>query len=137
VTTSSSSPSPLPVMAAPVVVVVSTSVTASRVAALDYVCKEDASTASSIMVRAPPTAATPVAESGSGAESPPSWATLVVESWGPPPLVAPRPSEPWDDGAMSGFVALEHTSKDQKAWAKSGKKKGKFCNKRVAYHLAS
>jgi hypothetical protein len=110
-------------MAAPVVVVMSTSGTVSVVAALDCVCEEDTSVVNSLIVEAPPATTAPIAESGSGAESLPSWVEHAAESWGPRPLVAPRPLEPWDVGDAFMFVPLECTSKDHKAWVKSEKKK--------------
>jgi hypothetical protein len=70
-----------------------------------------------------PTIIAPVVESGSGAGSLPPWAAPTAESEGPPHPVVPRPPEPWDAGVTFRFVGLEHTSKDQKACAKSGKRK--------------
>jgi hypothetical protein len=136
VTTSSLSPLPSLVEAAPVAVVVSTSGTISGVVALDCVCVEGAFAADSVMVGVTLVATAPVAVSGLGAGSPPPWAASATGSWGPPPLVAPLPLEPWDASITFGFVTLDHSSKDQKTWVKSGKKKGKICNKCVAYHRA-
>jgi hypothetical protein len=107
------------------------------VAAPDCICEEGTYAASLVMGGAMLADATPAAESGLGAKSPPPWAASTTGSWGPQPLVAPLPPEPWDVSVASGFAALEHTSKDQKTWVKSGKKKGKIYNECVAYHRAS
>jgi hypothetical protein len=75
-------------MAALVVVVVSTSGTISGVTAHNCVCEEGASAAGSIMVRVTLAATALTVESGSGAESPSSWAAPATAP------VVPWPSEP-------------------------------------------
>jgi hypothetical protein len=128
VTTSSLSPSSSRVVAASVVVVVYTSGTISGVAAPGCVYEEGASTAGLVIVGvslATAAPAAPIEESGLGAGSPPPWVASTTGLWGPPPPVAPLSPKPWDVGVASGFIALWHTSKGQKTWVKSRKKKGK------------
>jgi hypothetical protein len=134
-TTSSSSPS-LVVVAPPpaevaspvgstygtpksIVVVVSTSSRVLGVASPCCAYEEDTPTVGSVVVGTPLTSAALVVESGSGARSPSPWAASTIGSWGP------LPPEHWDVGVMPRFVALQHASKGQKAWAKSRKKKEK------------
>jgi hypothetical protein len=73
----------------------------------------------------------PAAKSGLGVRSPLPWAASATGSGESPPPVAPLPPKPWDAGVTFGFIALQHASRDQKAYAKTGKEKEKICKKNV------
>jgi hypothetical protein len=109
----------------PKVVVVSTSGSVSGIVVPCCACEEDAPVAGSVITGMPPATATLVAESGLGDGSPLPWAASTTKSWGALPLIAPLPLEPWDAGVASGFVALQHASRDQKGRAKEREEKRK------------
>jgi hypothetical protein len=75
--------------------------------------EEDVPATGSVVDVAPPAAVASTTEPVSETGMPASCATLTADPWEPPSFEAPCALDPWGEGVMFGFEALESRSRGQ------------------------